>query len=109
MIADDRWIRAALALTLTLGALALLFAQGFQTSRSVSRRIGYDPTNLPDGTRVEDVTPGGPADLGGLRKGDRIVMIGGTPLSGLLSYGTATGRFQAGKPVVFRIARGGKV
>ncbi|HYL06632.1 MAG TPA: diguanylate cyclase [Thermoanaerobaculia bacterium] len=109
MIADDRPVRAALALTLTLGALALLFAQAFQTSRSVTRRIGYDPTNLPDGTHVEDVTPGGPADRAGLRKGDRIVMIGGVPISGLLSYGTATGRFQAGKPVPLRVVRGGRV
>ncbi len=109
MIADDRPFRAALALALTLGALALLLAQGLQTSRSVRRRIGYDPTNLPDGAHVEDVTPGEPADRAGLRKGDRIVMIGGTPIIGLRSYSTATGRFEAGSPVIFRVVRGGKV
>ena len=64
MIADDRPIRAALALAVTLGCLALLFAQRLQTRESGARRIGYDPTNLPDGTHVEEVTPGEPADRG---------------------------------------------
>jgi diguanylate cyclase (GGDEF)-like protein len=107
MIAEDRPLRAALALALTLGAFALLFAQAVQTSHSVTRRIGYDPTNLADGAHVQDVTPGEPADRAGLRKGDRIVMIGGTPIHGLQSYAAATGRFQAGKAVVFRVMRDG--
>lgn len=109
MIADDRPLRTALALTLTVGALALLYAQSFHTARSVTRRIGYDLTNLADGVHVNDVTSGEPADRAGLRKGDRIVMIGGTPVHDLLSYGTATGRFQAGQPVIFRLVRGGRV
>ncbi|MBV8201961.1 MAG: PDZ domain-containing protein, partial [Acidobacteria bacterium] len=106
-MADDRSTRAALALALTLGALALLLAQGLQTSRSITRRIGYDLINLPDGAHVQDVTPGEPADRAGLRRGDRIVMIGGVPIHGLQSYNDATGRFQAAKPVTFRVMRGG--
>jgi diguanylate cyclase (GGDEF)-like protein len=107
MIADDRRIRAALALALTLGALALLYAQGVETAASVKRRVGYDLITSPDGVHVEDVSPGEPADRAGLRRGDRIVRIDGIPIHDLLSYGTATSRFQAGKPAVFRLVRGG--
>jgi diguanylate cyclase (GGDEF)-like protein len=109
MLADDRPTRAALALVLTLGALALLLAQAVQTSRSVTRRIGYDLINLPDGAHVQDVTPGEPADRAGLRQGDRVVMIGGARVHGLLSYSSAAGQFRAGKPVVFRVVRGGSI
>src|ERR1700676_3624294 len=108
MIADDRRFRAALALALTLGALALLYVQGVRTAASVKRRIGYDLITAPDGVHVEDVSPGEPADRAGLRRGDRVVTIDGIPIHDLLSYGTATSRFQAGKPAVFRLVRGGK-
>ncbi|MBV8203223.1 MAG: PDZ domain-containing protein, partial [Acidobacteria bacterium] len=102
-------MRVALALALTLGALALLYAQSIETAGSVTRRVGYDPVTQPDGVHVVDVSPGEPADRAGLRKGDRIVMIGGTPIHDLFSYSTATKRFQAGRPVVFRLVRGGRV
>src|ERR1700720_3438695 len=108
MIADDRRFRAVLALALTLGALALLYVQGVQTAASVKRRIGYDLITAPDGVHVEDVSPGEPADRAGLRRGDRVVTIDGTPIRDLLSYATASGRFQAGKPAVFRLVRGGR-
>ncbi len=109
MIADDRPIRAALALALTLGALALLYAQGVETAASVQRRVGYDPATRPDGVQVQGVSPGEPADRAGLRRDDRIVMIDGAPIRDLFSYGTASRHFQAGKPAVFRVVRGGKV
>jgi len=109
MIADDRPIRAALALVVTLGCLALLFGQRLQTSESGARRIGYDPTNLPDGAHVEEVTPGEPADRAGLRRGDRIVQIGGAPIHGLRSYAEATSGFERGRPVAFRVVRGGRL
>src|SRR5258708_13601861 len=98
MIADDRPIRAALALALTLAALALLYAQGVETAGSVQRRVGYDPATRPDGVQVQDVSPGGPADRAGLRKDDRIVMIDGAPTRDLLSYGTARRPFPARHP-----------
>src|SRR6202521_5956533 len=94
MIPDDRPFRVALALALTLGALALLYAQGIETASSVTRRVGYDLVTLPDGVHVVDVSPGEPADRAGLRRGDRIVMIGGTPIHDLFSYGTASNRLD---------------
>ena len=43
MIADDRRMRAVLALALTLGALALLYVQGYQREEIVT-----DPPRQPD-------------------------------------------------------------
>lgn len=109
MAADDRLKRAAPALALVLLALALLYAQELETAHSVAHRVGYDLTNLPDGGHVNDVTPGFPADLAGLRAGDRIINVGGTMITGQLSYGAASGRFRAGQPVHFRLVRGDRI
>jgi diguanylate cyclase (GGDEF)-like protein len=109
MAADDRPLRWGLALALALVALALFYVQALESSRSVGRRIGYDLTNLPDGGRVDAVTPGWPADIAGLRAGDRIISVDGAPLHGKLSYGAAASRFRAGRPVRFRLVRGDRL
>jgi diguanylate cyclase (GGDEF)-like protein len=105
---DDRPIRAALALALTLGALALLVAQGVETARSSARRLGYNVGNLADGHQVSQVTPGLPAARAGLRRGDRILMVDGAPVHGQLSYALAASRYVDGAPVRFRVLRAGR-
>jgi diguanylate cyclase (GGDEF)-like protein len=106
---DDRPIRAALALATTLGALALLYAQGMEAAHSVARRLGFGPEGFADGIHVESVTPGWPADRAGLRKGDRIVMVDAVPVRDQLTYAAAASHFQEGKPVYFRVVRGGRI
>jgi diguanylate cyclase (GGDEF)-like protein len=106
---DDRSIRAALLLAITLGALALLYAQTLATAHSVARRLGFDLQPAADGAHVGEVTPGWPAERAGLRHGDRIVMVNGTPVQGQMTYATVAGRFQEGRQVRFRVVRGGRV
>ena len=65
---DDRPIRAALALALILGALALLYIQVTETAGSEARRLGYNLVNRPEGIRIQPVIPGLPADRAGLRE-----------------------------------------
>jgi diguanylate cyclase (GGDEF)-like protein len=106
---DDRPIRAALALAILLGALALLYVQGRETGHSVSRRVGFVAGTLPDQALVAEVTPGLPADLAGLRPGDRMIAVGGMPVHDQITYAAAAALYQPGKPVGFRVERGGRI
>jgi diguanylate cyclase (GGDEF)-like protein len=104
---DDRSIRAALALILTLGAMALLYAQAVATAHSSGRRLGFSVDSSRAG--VGRVTPGLPAARAGLRAGDRILMVNGTPSPGRLDYALAASRYVEGAPVRFRVLRAGRI
>ncbi len=105
---DDRPIRAALALALILGALALLYLQVTETARSEARRLGYNLVNQPEGIRIQPVIPGLPADRAGLRDNDLVTAVNGVAVHDQADYGPIAKRFRAGAPVVFRVVRQGR-
>lgn len=60
------------------------------------------------GLGVGDVLAGGPAQKAGLRAGDLIVDIGGTPILNIDAYLLVMQRQKAGQPVDVVVERGGK-
>jgi diguanylate cyclase (GGDEF)-like protein len=106
---DDRPIRAALALALTLGAVALVYIQGVETAHSVSRRLGFQLGTFPDGALVGGVNPGLPAARAGLLPGDHLLAVNGTLVQGQLAYANAAHRFKDGAPVHFRVLRARRI
>lgn len=105
----DRYIRAALALALVLGAAGMLYWQGVETVRSNSRRIGFQLATTPEGVRITAIEPLLPAARGGLRTGDVLVAVDGVPITSQGAYGVAARRFRTGKPAHYRVQRGGAV
>jgi diguanylate cyclase (GGDEF)-like protein len=106
---DDRSIRAALALALTLGALGMLNWQALETTRSNSRRIGFQLGAGGQGAGVDDVEPGLPAAQAGLRRGDTLLSVNGMPVDSQPGYGAAAHGFRAGRPAQFKVRREGRI
>ncbi|HEY3568854.1 MAG TPA: diguanylate cyclase [Thermoanaerobaculia bacterium] len=100
--------RAVLAWAIALGVGSLLFVQGQEVVRNAGRRLGFTPVQGRQGVHVDAVNPGGPADRGGLRAGDEILVAGGRRVGGMLEYGDAARRFERGQPVLLQVARGGR-
>ncbi len=100
--------RAVLSWAIALGVGSLLFVQGQETVRNAGRRIGFIPVQGARGVHVNAVSPGGPADRGGLRAGDEVLAAGGRRVRGMLEYGDAARRFEHGRPVTLRVARAGR-
>src|SRR3954470_12360205 len=100
--------RAVLAWAIALSVGSLLFVQGQEAVRSAGRRLGFLPVQGVKGVRVDAVYPGGPADRGGLRAGDEILVAGGRRVGGMLEYGDAARRFESGRPVLLLVARAGR-
>ena len=100
--------RAVLAWATALSVGSLLFVQGQETVRSAGRRLGFLPVQGARGVYVDAVYPGGPADRGGLRAGDEILVAGGWRVGGMLDYGDAARRFEHGRPVRLLVARAGR-
>jgi diguanylate cyclase (GGDEF)-like protein len=100
--------RAVLAWAIALGVGSLLFVQGQEAVRNAGRRLGFLPVQGGRGVHVNAVYPGGPADHGGLRAGDEILVAGGRRVGGMLEYGDAARRFERGRPVLLRVARAGR-
>jgi putative serine protease PepD len=65
-----------------------------------------DPTN-PNGAQVQSITPGGPADKAGLRKGDVIKAIDGKPVKDPSDLSSAIAVKKPGDTVTLRIERNG--
>lgn len=66
---------------------------------------------LPDGTRgalINDVTPGGPADRGGLRYGDVVVALNGQPVATSSELTRRVGQASAGDMLRLEILRDGR-
>jgi diguanylate cyclase (GGDEF)-like protein len=101
--------RAALGWAIVLGVSGLLFLQGREAARGSGRRLGFEPEAGPRGVRVGQVSPGDPADRGGLRAGDEILSTDGRPVASVAEYETAAGGFERGRPVALRIARGDRI
>ena len=61
-----------------------------------------------EGLRLQGVTPGSPADKGGLRAGDVVVEFGGVPVTDLETYSGALYRHAPGDVVEVVALRGGE-
>ncbi len=55
--------------------------------------------NEEPGYAISGAAPGSPADKGGLKAGDRIVKLGGNPVTGLDDFDAALRKFKAGDEV----------
>ncbi|MFQ5807122.1 MAG: M28 family peptidase [Phycisphaerae bacterium] len=73
-------------------------------------RLGFMPdyTNEEGGLLVDAVIPGGPAQKGGMKDGDRIVRIGEYTISDMYSYMDTLKNFKAGDEVEVIVERDGK-
>ncbi|MEO6196296.1 MAG: diguanylate cyclase [Thermoanaerobaculia bacterium] len=101
--------RAALGWAIVLGVSGLLFLQGREAVRGSGRRLGFEPEAGALGVRVAQVSPGDPADRGGLRAGDEILSTAGRRVASVAEYEASAGRFERGRPVALRIARGDRI
>jgi len=77
--------------------------------RGSGRRLGFQPEAGKRGVLVAEVSPGDPADRGGLRAGDEILAADGRRVAGVAEYEAAAGGFERGRPVALRIARGDRI
>ncbi len=62
----------------------------------------------PAGTPLESVTPGGPADRAGIRRGDVVVRVGNQPTVAEGALASAVARLRPGQRVTVRIRRDGQ-
>ncbi|WP_020468271.1 M28 family peptidase [Zavarzinella formosa] len=65
---------------------------------------GYDETDTR-GMAVENVIPGGPAEKGGMKKGDRITAIAGKPVKNVQDYMKVMGGAKKGEELEFEVLR----
>jgi S1-C subfamily serine protease len=56
--------------------------------------------------KVDDVNPGGPAEKGGMQKGDVIIRFGGKSIRNIYDYTYALGEFKPGDRVEVIVKRG---
>ncbi|MFA6128487.1 MAG: M28 family peptidase [Bacteroidales bacterium] len=88
---------------------------GPKASDSGRRKLKVTLGIMPDvsgtetnGLRVEFATPGKPAQLAGITKGDRIVAINGLPVTNIYDYMTRLQSLKAGQTVSVEVIRGEK-
>ncbi len=63
----------------------------------------------PDGLLVTEVQPRGPADRAGIKAGDRLVRLAGTPIKTQEQMRQALARHKPGETIEIQIERGGQV
>ncbi len=75
-----------------------------------SVRLGFAPDMQDEGPGLllSDVTPGGPCDNAGLRKGDRILRIGDEEVKNLLHYVQLARKYKPGDEVQCLVLRNGR-
>jgi hypothetical protein len=84
---------------------------GSDTARPETRlpRLGIMPDyDSKDGLVVADVIPGGAAEKAGVKKGDRIVEIGGRPVKDVTGYMAEMARQKPGQEFELNVVRDGK-
>jgi len=69
--------------------------------------VSLDSSYLGEGARVEEVTPGGPAEAAGLESGDVIVGFDGEPVDDATSLIVDIRSMQPGDDVAISVRRGG--
>jgi hypothetical protein len=85
-----------------------------QVSRGMRRKgvtLGIMPDfagNIKNGLRADFITPGKPADLGGMEKGDIITAINGLPINNIQDYMFRLSKLKFGETITVEVARGDK-
>lgn len=78
-------------------------------SRGVTLGIMPDfAGNIKNGLRADFVTPGRPADLGGMKKGDIIVAINGKTINNIQDYMFRLSKLEHGETIQVEVLRGDK-
>ena len=87
---------------------------GSQTPQSMGRRGGVTLGLMPDiagvvknGLRADLVTPGKPAALGGMKKGDIIIAIENKPVNDIQEYMKRLGELKPGQRITVDVLRNG--
>jgi aminopeptidase YwaD len=63
--------------------------------------------NVKDGLRADFVTPGKPAAVGGMKKGDIITSLNGKTINNIQDYMFRMGQFKHGQSIVVEVIRNG--
>ena len=95
--------RLSRALALMLAA-PLLLALSLPTAFHIVKRSEYGFSALD--MKVVSVVPAGPAERAGVRKGDRLVAVDGSPVSRMFEFYAATAGHYRQEPMSLRVARG---
>ena len=85
------------------------------SGRGISRRKGVTLGIMPDfagnvknGLRADLITPGRPAAIGGMKKGDIITSINGKPVNNIQDYMFRMGQLKHGETISVEVLRNGK-
>jgi hypothetical protein len=85
--------------------------QATRGGRNLKVTLGIVPDMVSsdnNGLRVDGVRKGGPAEVAGIVKGDRIVTIEGQPVTNIYDYMARLGKLKAGQVATVEIIREGK-
>lgn len=85
-------------------------------SKQETRRMRFRVTLgvMPDyasdikGLKLDGIRTGGPADKGGLKKGDIIISMDGKPVNNIYDYMGRLGEFKPGQEIIVEVLRGDK-
>jgi aminopeptidase YwaD len=86
-------------------------AEQLRPARRKGVTLGIMPDfagNIKNGLRADFVTPGKPAALGGMKKGDIITAINGMPVNNIQDYMFRMGQLKHGETISVEILRDGK-
>jgi len=89
--------------------VALLLLQFVEAGHRGTRRIGIDIDEESAQLHVSKVERPSPAGTAGMRIGDRLVAIEGSPLSVIEDYDRVAGTFRRGPPITVVVERDGRV
>nr|WP_242691491.1 trypsin-like peptidase domain-containing protein [Pedobacter sp. SYSU D00823] len=78
--------------------LPLMFSRGFFGANAVFRNSKVE---------LSSIYPGSPAETGGLQLGDKILEIGGVPMTAPIDYGRTLGGYIPGEDVKINLERNG--
>ena len=77
--------------------------------KDLSLPVGAAPAGLTEGAVIADVSPGSPAEQGGIRKGDIVVAADGTPIRNAARLRNKLGLTPVGERVHLTVKRKGLV
>ena len=86
-------------------------AESGRTTRRKGVTLGIMPDfagNVKNGLRADFVTPGKPAALGGMKKGDIITAINAKPVSNIQDYMFRMGQLKHGQTISVEVLRNDK-